>query len=258
MDPPSLKLRRESLDDRTLDRERTREREIPTQWGIRDLAAVRDVGDFRAIRPRDLADVHYGGSIAEIDKLVAAGYVKRHWVNDPRVKQKNDTEVLGLTAEGRAVLLKSDPDRPVFTIRLRDLAHDADVYPAVAKIRERLEKEGGEVVRVIPGEKLAAERARLANRERGEWKRNPPATLKRQEEISKELDLPMVNGHVMIPDARIIYVDRHGRERQIDAEITSPSYGRSERAAKSHAGFHLVSGVSFTRSRKVFDDHHHR
>jgi hypothetical protein len=236
-------------------RERTRERELPTQWGVRDLAAVRDVGDFRAIRPRDLAAVHYGGSVDEIDKLVAAGYVRRHWVADPRVKEKNDTEVLGLTSEGRKVLRQQDPDRRIFTTRIRDLAHDADVYPAVAKIRAQIEAEGGRIERIIPGEKLAAERAKMANRPRGEWKRNPPATLKRQQEIATALDLNLVEGRVLIPDARVILRDQNGKQRQIDVEVTTPSYGRAERSAKSRAGFHLTTGVSFTRGRKVFDDH---
>lgn len=230
---------------------------MPGQWGPRDLAAVRDVGEFRAIRPRDLAAVHYGGNINQIDKLVAEGYVKRHWFNDDRVKDKGSQEVLGLTAEGRAILLRYDPERPVSTIRFRDVAHDADVYPAVAQVRARLQAEGAEVVRVIAGEKLASERARLANRPRGEFKRNPPATLKRQKEIAEALNLNVVDGRVLIPDARVEYVNRAGRGGHVDVEVTSPSYGRAERSAKSRAGFHLVPGVSFTHGRKirkVFDD----
>ena len=253
-----MSLERERT-ERTLDRARTRE--LPRTFAARDLEAVRDIGDFGVVRPRDLAKVRYDGDHGGIENLTRGGYVKRYTVIDERIRTNEPLEVLVLTPRSRTALRRIDPERPAYLPvrdgqlnKRRDLAHDASVYPAVQRMKNDIEKDGGTVRRVVLGVELAGQRARLANRETWTRPANTRVDLKRQREIAEALDLKVVHGRVLIPDARVIYQDRDGEERKLDLEVTTPQYDSRDKAAKSKAGFHLVPGVSFTHGRTTFHE----
>jgi len=69
-------------------------------------------------------------------------------------------------------------------------------------------------------------------------------------QVARELDLPVRNGRVAVPDAQIEYRDAQGRTGRVSIEIVSENYSDDAIAGKAAAGFslHSAGGGGGTRS----------
>ena len=60
-------------------------------------------------------------------------------------------------------------------------------------------------------------------------------------DLARAEDLPVVDGHVLLPDVRIEYDTASGERSKVDLELTTDHYHAGQLAAKARAGFTLYS-----------------
>ena len=207
--------------------------------------ALADIGVHGAVSYRDLAEARFGGHPYTIRRAVNG------WIDDGLVTEiratgpkGNPFKVLALTrdgvAEARRLAAKRgmDPEQRIRYVRVRpaEAAHDAAVYRACRKERERLLEQGTTVRRVRLGAELKSVVGRGSeSARRKDGKRAADAERHR---IARELGLPVDDeGRVLYPDAQIEYADADGRTGRVNIEAVSGNYREPAVRAKAAAGF---------------------
>jgi hypothetical protein len=226
-------------------------------WARRGSYRLRDsesrilvvAATFRVVLERDLAGA-YEGDVdrlrQDVKHLVGQGLLQRREIASDDAGHRE--AVLTLTPEGGAVLQAARaPDRPdgqpVQAIHAgwqkpAEVVHDASLYRMFQVEAGHIERQRGRVVRVVLGEDLKREWLRRAN---------DPTAMPRTEADARtaraaaECQLPVVNGHVEIPDVRIEYETAEGRTGRVDLELVTEAYRAGQVAAKRAAGFTLYS-----------------
>lgn len=205
-----------------------------------DRAALKLVGSFRVVNVRDVPD-------AKVTRLVAKGVLQRRTLYPARGGKPY--EVLTLTKKGLEYM-RSQPDQQRYwagVVKPRELEHDLMIYPAYQKEAEEIKAAAGSVKRVILDFELKSEINSKMNRQTG------PERSIRQKEVADEYDLPIVNNHVALPDARIEYVDADGHSHHRDIEVTTRHYKGQHMAGRKTSGFRIhQAGYSGAAIR---DDH---
>ena len=209
--------------------------------------ALADIGVHGAVSYGDLAEARFGGHPYTTRRAVNA------WIGKGLVAETvatgpggNPFKVLTLTAKGvadaRRVAAKRgmDPAQQIrFTpARAAQAAHDAAVYRACRKERERLRRRGATARRVLLDTELkstVARRSEAARRKHG--RRAADAERHR---AATELGLPVDDaGRVLYPDAQIEYLGADGRTGRVNVETVSGNYREPAVRAKAAAGFAL-------------------
>lgn len=119
-----------------------------------------------------------------------------------------------------------------------ELVHDASLYRMYLVEEARILREGGTIQRVILDDELKQRLYRELN-DRGE-----PLAESRQArlaDLARAEDLPVVDGHVLLPDGRIEYETASGERSKMDLELTTDHYHAGHLATKARAGFTLYS-----------------
>jgi len=197
------------------------------------LQTLRTVGSFRTVDAKDIPE-------RGVNHLITLGLMEKNTI--PR-RDWSRLDVLVLSREGERVLSsqQSPDDAQRFhsgLVKVRELEHDAAIYPAFRKAAKAIERAGGKVERVV----LDYELKSVINSEMNRGGAvSGEARDERKARIAKELDLEMVDGKLPLPDLRVEYVDEHGERHIEDIEIVSRHYHGAHLAAKSAAGFKLVS-----------------
>ncbi|MGH2362233.1 MAG: hypothetical protein ACRDGM_17035, partial [bacterium] len=125
----------------------------------------------------------------------------------------------------------------------------------------RIEGEGGRVERVVLDYELKRDYQRFLNRP------DRPNDADRQDDLeafAEATKLPIVDGHLELPDLRIEYETADGRLEYRDVELVTEHYSRGQLAGKSAAGFALYRAAGAGRPRgeagrrggTPFDPHH--
>jgi hypothetical protein len=274
-------VRRALSDDHPVSR-RTHRNHLPRQIigpSLRpeEIKAIGEIGRFRVLATRDLATNVYGGRTAELARdlrfLEQHGLVQVDSVNarrDGRGGRVERIEVVTLTEQGRKTarwLTGLPQDQKLYSglVKPREVEHDSQIYRAYLKEAERIEKQGGQRLRVRLDFEIKAQvqKAIYANR-KAEPKRDIN-DIKRQ--VAQELELPYVNNGIQIPDARIEYdldrknddgLDQGSRSGHSDIEVLTAAYRPGHLRAKAQAGFHVYASSSdrTTLLSRIEDDHH--
>jgi DNA-binding PadR family transcriptional regulator len=176
--------------------------------------------------------------------------------------------VVALTRDGKRVL---DAHRIPTSVRSqefyaglvkpREVAHDAQIYRLYQVEAARLEADGGRVERVVLDYELKREYQKFLNRP------DRPDGVSRRvdaEAFAAANRLPVVDGHLELPDLRIEYETADGRVEYRDVELVTEHYSRGQLAGKNAAGFALyraagagrARGQSAGRGGTPFDPHH--
>ena len=258
--------------DRPIER-RTRRNNIPQQeiglsLRTEEVRALADIGRFRVVATRDLAESIYGGDRSRLQRdlrfLEQRGLVQVDTVNgrrDGRGGRVKRIEVVTLTNEGQRVAhhasdLPHDQKLYAGLVKPREVEHDAQIYRAWQKERERIEGNGGTNLRVKLDFELKSEvqKAIYAVR-RAEPERE---MLEIKHEVARRFDLPFVNDGIQIPDARIEYDLAQGGSGHQDVEILTAAYRPGHLRAKAQAGFRVYASAADRASltAKIEDDHY--
>ena len=207
--------------------------------------ALADIGVHGAVSYRDLAEARFGGHPYTTRRAVNG------WIHDGLVTEiratgpkGNPFKVLTLTRDGVAEARKlaaqrgMDPEQRIRFVRVRpaEAAHDAAVYRASRKERQRLLEHGATIRRIRLGSELKSAIARAS--ESARLKDGKRAADAERHRIARELGLPIDDeGRVLHPDAQIEYEDAEGRTGRVNIEAVSGNYREPSVRAKAAAGF---------------------
>lgn len=234
------------------------------------------LGTFRVVLTRDLTAAEYGGHRTRADQdlrsLQAQGLIERRTIASDRVGHSE--EFVTLTSRGRALLeahrgpsqFSSETRRPVYAgwAKPRELVHDASLYRMFQLEAERIAAAGGTIQRVALDDELKRDLYATANRE------DHPSAAARQArlvELARDEGLPVIDGHVLLPDLRIEYETATGERARVDLELATDHYHAGQLSAKGRAGFtvysaagHAARGIRSLRTTGAraasFDPHH--
>jgi hypothetical protein len=204
-----------------------------------EWSTLRDVGAFRVLAEQDLMrdaqapDVHRN----DVRHLVEEGLIDRKTA----IVNHQPTHLLVLTQEGKALLDDArdagGSDRQQYhsgLVKPRELAHDVQIYRAYQVERERIESDGGQVRRVSLDYELKRDYQAYLNRQD---KPDGVSFDDEMEAFAAAHHLPVIDGHLELPDLRIEYETEDGRLEYRDVELVTEHYSRGQVSGKTRAGF---------------------
>lgn len=220
-----------------------------------ELETMYDIGRFRTVAIADLVRHRYQGETATMQKdlraLRAQGLVQIRTVwNGPRSKE---LPVVVLTKLGKEMLQRHGSPHAGQALYARfvkpnEVRHDAAIYRMFQAERERIERAGGRIRRVVLDYELKQHvYAPLAKA------RALPASeyAKRQQEVARQNGLTVIQGKIPLPDLRLEYETRTGDQARMDLELATGHYHGPALQAKAEAGFKFYaadgSGARLTR-----------
>ena len=225
-----------------------------------EARALATVGAFRVVRADDLQPIRssrdaWSGDLRALaeQKLVQLRTVELN---------REPTAVVVLTRAGKHLLethrLEAEGRRQEFhagLVKPREIAHDAQLYRMFQAEAARIESDGGRVERVVLDFELKRDYQRFLNRD------DRPADASHEDQMeafAADAKLPVVDGHLELPDLRIEFETPDGRVEYRDVELVTEHYSRSQLAGKSAAGFaqYRAAGAGARRGGTPFDPHH--
>ncbi len=232
-----------------------------------DVRTLATIGAFRVVRGDDLQpmrssrDAWTGG----LRHLREQGLV----VAKTLTINQEPTAVIVLTRDGKSLLdahqeRAENGRRQEFhagLVKPRELAHDAQLHRLFQAEAARIEAEGGHIERIVLDYELKRDYQTFLNRPDKPEASDAEADV---EIFAASRDLPIVDGHLELPDLRIEYEGPDGTMHHRDVELVTEHYSRSQLAGKAQAGFTLyrAAGARFGRGANArtggtpFDPHH--
>ena len=208
--------------------------------------ALADVGMYRNVSYRDLAESHFDGhpytARRAVDRMIRNGYMQEHKAKGPRggtYKVLTVTEAGARRAREYAVEQGFDKEQRTWSglVKRGELSHDTAVYRA-ARIEQRcLLGQGARIRRVRIDAEMKKHVARATEAARA--KEGRAAADAARHKAAQDLGLPIQQGRVIYPDAQIEYQDIEGRSGRVNVEIASEHYRAGTIAAKAQAGFQM-------------------
>ena len=273
--------RRATSPNRPMDQRPRRQTIAPQAIGLslreEERKVLTEVGRFRVIATRDLAETVYGNRHARMERDLAflreKGLIRVDTVNarrDGRGGRVERIEVVTLTKGGQSLARGSGElprDQKLYAglVKPREVEHDAQIYRAYRKEAERVEGKGGTNLRVQLDFELKSQVQKAIYAERKADPQRGMAEIKQQ--VAEKFELPFVDGRIQIPDARIEYdhpqrddrdMDQGSRTGHEDIEVLTAAYRPGHLRNKAQAGFHVYASSSdrATLTSKIEYDHH--
>ena len=223
----------------------------------RSTRALADVGIYRSISFRDLAEAHFGGHPYTTRRAVNC------WIEDGLVRESTATgpkgtpfKVLTLTRRGADTARKLaagqglDPEQHVTSglVQRAQIVHDTGIYRACGREQQRLSEQGATLRRVRLDAELKSTVARRSETARARDGRQAADDERRR--AAQELGLPIdEQGRVHYPDAQLEYTDEDGRTGRVSVEVASGHYSASAIRAKARVLRALGTGNGKTSIR---------
>lgn len=272
--------KRATSPDRPMDQRPRRQTIAPQAIGLslreEERKVLTEIGRFRVIATRDLAETVYGNRHARMERDLAflreKGLIRVDTVNarrDGRGGRVERIEVVTLTKGGQSLVrvsgeLPRDQELYAGLVKPREVEHDAQIYRAYRKEAEQIERKGGTNLRVQLDFELKSQVQKAIYAERKADPQRGMAEIKQQ--VAEKFELPFVDGKIQIPDARIEYelprkdddMDQGSRTGHEDIEVLTAAYRPGHLRNKAQAGFHVYASSSdrATLTAKIEGDHH--
>ena len=231
--------------------------------------ALADVGMYRSVSIRDLADSHFGGhpytTRRAVDRMIRKGMMREHQATGPK---GGKYKVLTLTQAGARRARRLAPNQGLDKeqqtwsglVKRGELDHDTAVYRAAQKERDRLVEQGATLKRVRIDAEMKKQVARATETARA--REGKAAADAARWKAAEDLGLPVQEGRVVYPDAQLEYLDAEGRTGRVNVEVVSEHYRAGSIVSKAKAGFEMhgnggrataVSGRATAAIRRALD-----
>lgn len=205
-----------------------------------------DIGRFRTIALEDLQHALYRGHAGvfrrDLTALAAQGLVQQRRAR--LGKTSRELPVVVLTKDGKTLVESlCDPARTgqaIFAgfVKPSEVGHDAAIYRMFQAERRRIEREHGEIRRVVLDYELKRQVYTPLAKSRG---LAADAFARGQAAVAREHHLMVIKGHIVLPDLRIEYQTPGGDLVRVDLELATHHYHASHMAAKAQAGFRFYA-----------------
>ena len=203
--------------------------------------AVAEIGIYRSVASRDLAEAHFEGhpfaARRAVERMVRSGHVREHTARGP---QGGAFTVLTLTERGveRAERVAReqglDPEQKAWSglVKPNELQHDVAVFRAARIEQARLLEQGAVLKRIRIDAELKREIARRTEKARARGGKE--AADAARFEAAEALGLPVKDGRVQVPDAQLEYQryrrpDRARERRDCDRALQREKHRRESR-----------------------------
>lgn len=247
-----------SGDLRDLTRNVYRDRDHRYSLRNSEIHTLIEAGKFRVVDTEDLAKFAYAGNRdrmkSDIRNLNEQGLVVQR---NTSILKKESRQVLTLTQRGHRFvqwqeLLSKEQAIYHGFVKPKEANHDADLYRLYHKVADKIEREGGRVLRVM----LDYELKEKLYKKLGEARARDDARLDLQKQaFARQLELPVVEGKVILPDMRIKYETREGERARVDVELATSHYHGNHLAEKAKAGFQIYArSEEASGLRRIRDD----
>lgn len=244
---------------RTPDR-RTRHRDGARTYSLRgsEIAAMRDIGTFRAVDVRDLARFAYGGNENrvkyDLESLRTQGLVGEKTLYRAH---RSARKLVTLTAEGERVVRRASgvPEEQRLYhgfVKPKELDHDADLYKVYQKAAQEIREKGGKPTRV----RLDFELKESLNRVKEAAGRLSEDERRRLlGAAAEEHGLTIDDTTIHLPDLQVEYETRDGAVERQNLELLSRNYREEGIRGKAAAGFKIYARTGdTTRIRRALRD----
>ncbi len=199
--------------------------------------AFEAIGKFRTVNIKDLGGERIGR--LDVQSLINRGFAQRQVVT--HVRTRTQYSVVVLTKAGRNYLRKIEKQKPEAQrqqyyagfVKPAEVRHDLGVYRMYQMEKERIEREGGTVKRVVLDFELKRKLFSEMNRAGGS-----------KRAAAEKYDIRIINGKLAIPDCRIEFETRDQKISKVDLELTTGDYKPGQLAAKEAAGFKMYRSGS--------------
>jgi hypothetical protein len=225
------------------------------QWSDLERAVMLEVGRFRTMDEEDVARAFYGGMEGpfrqDLKDLLDQGLIERRSVVVG--KNRNVRHVIVLSKKGKRLLgRQGDVERgqSIYAgfVKPAEASHDASVYRMYEAEAKQIQSRGGTIRRVVLDfefkRKLYAELNKAGDYGEVSYSR-------RQEDLARLYELPVVDGKISLPDLRIEYDTREGDRAHIDLELATEHYRPGHMRQKTRAGFKLYGVNTTSRGRRA-------
>lgn len=259
-DPRDTFLRDVDL-PRGAERERVRDRDRAYDLNGDESRLLATVGAFRVVQVEDL---RHAAERDAADRKDAAGlrHLERSGLVETIRLDTRDRDVVVLTDAGRDLLganrreVERGPRQEfhaglrrgagtraggrVGVQKPRELSHDTRIYRAYLRAETRIRESGGRVRRVVIDHELKRDYQRFL--QEGHHGRpvsdgRPGRSPREIADWAREHRLPVQEGRVRFPDARVEFEDRDGWERHEDLEVVTRHYRGAHAASARSSGF---------------------
>jgi hypothetical protein len=207
-----------------------------------ELAAIVEVGKFRAIAMEDLREFAHQGdrdrTRPDVENLLRQGLVQMKSVPH---EERGSRQLLALTKVGHRFLRSAQitgKDQVLYHgfTKPREAHHDADLYRVYQKAAGKIERAGGRNLRVV----LDYE---LKKRVYHDLAKLGPdrASIESKRVVAERHGLQVVRGKIPLPDVRIEYETSGGERARVDVELATGHYRLRNLAEKVRAGFAIYA-----------------
>jgi hypothetical protein len=225
-------------------------------YALRDseIFTLTELGKFRVIATEDLSRFAYDGNQDHM-KQDLQSLRKQGLISQREIEARNQPKfhVLSLTKEGKGFLQHQNrvPKSQALyagSVKLKELAHDAELYRLYQKVASEIERSGGMVRRVVLDYELKEELYSALSKV-------DPAKNPNYERmyVANRNGLKVVDGKIPIPDLRIEYETEARDIEHVDLELATREYRSQGMADKARAGFHLFARHQ-DRLRRVLNE----
>jgi|SRR6185437_11678061 len=208
------------------------------------IHTLTEAGKFRVVDTDDLAKFAYAGNRdrmeSDIRNLVRQGLAEHRSTSPFKNKSR---QVLTLTTRGQRFIRHHNfvpEDQAIYRgfVKPKEANHDADLYRLYQKVADDIERKGGHVIRVS----LDYELKEKLYKKLGESQARNEARLDlKKQALARQLELPVVQGKVVLSDMRIEYETQEGERARVDVELATSHYHGNHLAEKAHAGFQIYA-----------------
>ena len=197
----------------------------------RTARAIAEVGMYRSVSFRDLAEAHFDGhpytARRAVDRMVKGGLMREHKATGPK---GGSYKVLTLTQAGasraRRCVQEQGRDKDQQThaglVKRGELSHDTAIYRAARIEQAKLTKQGAVLNRVRIDAEMKKQIARAGETARASGGKAAADAARFQ--AAEDMGLPVRDGEVLYPDAQLEYTDAEGRTGRVNIEIATEHY----------------------------------
>jgi hypothetical protein len=133
-------------------------------------------------------------------------------------------------------------------VKPAEVSHDASIYRMYEAEAAQIEAGGGRVSRVVLDFEFKRKIYSELNKD-GDY--GGLEYARRQEELARLHDLPIVDGRISLPDLRIEYEAADGSRAHIDLELATENYRPGHMSQKTRAGFKMYGVNSTSRGHRA-------